>query len=165
LPDGKQRVTLAWNDSGKFEDRWVYLRKSKIKNQKSKMENQIRNPEINDTKCIWTRGLPDIIYLPVAHGEGKFIADEKLLQELEENNQIVFQYVDEKGNLAGYPYNPNGSLKNIAGISDPSGRILGLMPHPERFIHKTQYPRWRREKIKIPHGRLIFKNAIRFLSR
>jgi phosphoribosylformylglycinamidine synthase len=151
IPDGKQRVTLAWNDSGKFEDRWIYLQTPKTDNRKP--------------KCVWTKNLPEIIYLPVAHGEGKFIVDKKILEDIEENNQIVFQYVDEKGKLAGYPYNPNGSVKNIAGICDPSGRILGLMPHPERFIHLTQHPRWRREKIKIPHGEFIFRNAIRFLSR
>lgn len=143
-PDGKQVVTLAWNDSGKFEDRWVYLKV---------------------TRCIWTKKLPEIIYLPVAHGEGKFVANEdSVINELEKDNQIVFQYVDEKGNLAGYPYNPNGSLRNIAGITDLSGRILGLMPHPERFIYKQQHPRWKREKIQIPHGRLIFKNGVDYFK-
>ena len=146
VPDGKQRVTLVWNDSGKFEDRWTYLKVHQA------------------NTCIWTKDLPQIIYLPVAHGEGKFIADERLLQELEENNQIVFQYVDQKGNLAGYPYNPNGSLKNIAGVCDPSGRILGLMPHPERFIQKVQHPRWMREEISTPAGRLIFRNGVRYFK-
>lgn len=145
-PDGKQRATLAWNDSGKFEDRWVYLR--------------VRD----DNKCVWAKDLPPVIYLPVAHGEGKFIVgDQSLLDELEKNGQVVFQYVDEEGNLAGYPYNPNGSMRNIAGICDPSGRILGLMPHPERFIHRTQHPRWTRERIDNPDGKLIFKNGLRYL--
>lgn len=146
IPDGRQRATLAWNDSGKFEDRWTYL---KVPSRQ---------------RCVWTEDLPDIIYLPVAHGEGKFIADEKILQELEENTQIVFQYVNEEGNLTGYPYNPNGSLKNIAGICDPSGKILGLMPHPERFIQKVQHPRWMREEISVPVGRLIFRNGLKYFK-
>lgn len=143
--DGKQCVSLAWNDSGRFEDRWVYLR-------------------TKDSICNWSKSLPDIIYLPVAHGEGKFIADDGLLDELEKNGQVVFQYCDEKGNLKDYPYNPNGSLRNIAGICDPSGRILGLMPHPERFVQPTQHPRWSRERIDVPHGRLLFQNGLSFLK-
>lgn len=142
--DGIQQVTLTWNDSGKFEDRWVYLKKN--------------------SNSVWTRSLPEIIYLPVAHAEGKFVAEEGVLEQLEQAGQIAFQYVDEKGQLAGYPYNPNGSQKNIAGITDPSGRILGLMPHPERFIQRTQHPRWKRESILQPSGRLIFKNGIEFFS-
>ena len=85
--------------------------------------------------------LPEIIYLPVAHGEGKFITQDKsTLENLKKNRQIVFQYCDEKGNLAGYPHNPNGSEDNIAGICDETGRILGLMPHPERHIEVSQHP-------------------------
>lgn len=143
--DGNQCATLAWNDSGKFEDRWVYLK-------------------TNKNNSPWLKTLPEVIYLPVAHGEGKFIADQEVLEQLENNNQIAFQYVDKEGNLNCYPFNPNGSLKNIAGITDPSGRILGLMPHPERFIHKTHHPRWTREEISVPHGKLIFKNAILYFK-
>jgi len=120
----KQEASLIINDSGKFEARWVYL----------------KNPQ---NKCVWTKGLPEVIYLPVAHGEGKFVTGEKkALARLKRNKQIVFQYCDEQGTLAGYPHNPNGSIENIAGICDETGRILGLMPHPERHIYSQQHPRW-----------------------
>jgi len=143
----RQKVTLTYNDSGRFEDRWVYL-----KNQKSKSKKQ---------KCIWTENLPEIIELPVAHGEGKFVASRETIEELKRNGQIVFQYVDEKGNLAGYPYNPNGSLENIAGICDREGLILGLMPHPERHIEYLQHPRWVRERrFGEGEGLQIFRNGV-----
>ncbi|MFH0912958.1 MAG: phosphoribosylformylglycinamidine synthase subunit PurQ, partial [Candidatus Omnitrophota bacterium] len=96
--DLRQETSLIINDSAKFEDRWVYLR--------SPVRPFARSP----VKCIWVKDLPEVIYLPVAHGEGKFIAkDELVLQRLKDNGQIVFQYCDEKGGLAGYPENPNGS--------------------------------------------------------
>jgi phosphoribosylformylglycinamidine synthase len=156
LPDlnGSQSIqaTLTINDSARFEDRWVYL-----KNQKSKIKNQ---------KCIWTNNIPEIIYLPVAHGEGKFVPRDKgVLDKLKENNRIVFQYVDEKGNLAGYPHNPNGSVENIAGICDNTGRIFGLMPHPERHIFSHQHPRWTREKPKAEgDGLAIFRNGVEYIK-
>ena len=131
LPSGKlgatQDVTLAWNDSGKFEDRWVILR-----------------PEFN--VCIWTQGMEEQIELPVAHGEGKFLPkNETVMEHLLGYGQIVLHYCDWQGNEAGYPWNPNGSIGNIAGICDPTGRIFGLMPHPERHVTGTQHPRWTRE--------------------
>ncbi|MFA4842793.1 MAG: phosphoribosylformylglycinamidine synthase subunit PurQ, partial [Candidatus Omnitrophota bacterium] len=93
-------------------------------------------------KCIWTRNLPEIIYLPVAHGEGKFVAKDKtVLGRLKKNGQVVFQYCNEKGKLTGFPDNPNGSQENIAGICDETGRVFGLMPHPERHISYQQHPR------------------------
>lgn len=139
-----QEVSLIINDSGKFEDRWVYL-----KNQ----------------KCIWTKNLPEIIYLPVAHGEGKFVVKDKaVLNKLKKNRQIVLQYCDEKGSLAEYPYNPNGSVENIAGICDESGRIFGLMPHPERHIAVLQHPRWE-SKNKEGDGFFIFKNGVEYARR
>jgi phosphoribosylformylglycinamidine synthase len=146
----EQDASLIINDSGKFEDRWVYL-KSKSKNQKSKIGQ----------RCVWTKGLPEVIYLPVAHGEGKFVVKDKAaLNRLQVNHQIVFQYCDEDGNLAGYPCNPNGSFKNIAGICDDTGRILGLMPHPERHIDFTHHPRWTSlRKRKEGDGLQIFRNA------
>lgn len=151
----KQTATLSINDSGKFEDRWVYLKAQSAKAGKPQ-------------NCIWTKGLPEIIYLPVAHGEGKFIAqDKKVLGELEENNQIVLRYCDGKGSLKGYPYNPNGSEEHIAGISDLSGSILGLMPHPERHIFKTQHPGYRRlkDKIKEGDGLAVFRNGIEYAKK
>jgi len=142
--DLAQETSLIINDSGKFEDRWVYLK---------------------NHKCIWTKGLPEIIYLPVAHGEGKFITKNKpVLERLKENRQVVFQYCDEKGNLAGYPFNPNGSMDNIAGICDETGRILGLMPHPERHIVVTQHPR-RQQAGKEGGGLSIFKNGVEYARK
>ncbi len=134
-----QPVTLTNNDSGKFECRWVYLKV----NEKS--------------PCVFTKGMRDM-YIPIAHGEGKLVAEPGVADKL----NIVVQYVDEKGNTrAGYPYNPNGSIIDIAGICDASGRIFGLMPHPEDFIRGTQHPRWTRETPrKTGDGLQIFQNAV-----
>jgi phosphoribosylformylglycinamidine synthase I len=134
-----QPVTLTNNDSGKFECRWVYLKANK------------KSP------CVFTKGI-DVICAPVAHGEGKLVAEPDMVEKL----NIVVQYVDEKGNAgAGYPYNPNGSVKDIAGICDASGRIFGLMPHPEDFIRPTQHPRWTRQKPEEGlYGLQIFTNAV-----
>jgi len=150
----EQEVSLTINDSGKFEDRWVYLKKPETSNQK---------PE----KYIWTKDLPEVIYLPVAHAEGKFVvSNARVMERLKKNNQIVLQYCNEDGNLAGYPYNPNGSIENIAGICDETGRIFGLMPHPERHIDFYQNPRWTRQKTKKnPDGAYIFKNGIEYVKR
>ena len=147
-------ATLSFNDSGKFEDRWIYL-KTKT------------NGRMSANRCVWTRDIKDIIYLPVAHGEGKFIPkDNKILNALKKNGQIVFQYVDEKNRLAGYPYNPNGSFYNIAGICDTTGRILGMMPHPERHILGTHHPRWTREGLKkFGDGIKIFKNGVSYAKK
>lgn len=154
----RQSVSLTNNDSGKFEDRWTYLKNLKTKRQ----------------KCIWTRGLPGIIYLPVAHGEGKFITkDKNILENLYQNSQIVLQYCSSDGILEGYPDNPNGSLDNIAGICDRTGRIFGLMPHPERHILATQHPRWMREAgftsrqrlNKEGDGLLIFRNGVEYAAK
>lgn len=140
----KEEVTLTFNDLGRFEDRWVRL---KI-NQKS--------------NCIWTKGIEGL-YLPIRHGEGKFIAkDDKVREILDKQNQIVAQYMDDQGNLADYPFNPNGSEKNIAAICDETGRIFGLMPHPEGFLFPQNHPRWTREKIQRGEGLKIFKNAVDF---
>jgi len=136
---GAQPVTLTNNDSGKFECRWVYLKVNK------------KSP------CVFTRGMQGI-YAPIAHGEGKLTAAPGVLEKL----NIVVQYVDEKGKTeAGYPDNPNGSVKDIAGICDTSGRIFGLMPHPEDFIRWTQHPRWTREKLRQDlYGLQVFINAV-----
>ncbi len=146
----QQTTSLIINDSGKFEDRWVYLR-----NPKSKIQNQ---------KCVWTKNLPEVIYLPVAHGEGKFVAKDKfILERLSKKGQIVFQYCDDTGKLTGYPHNPNGSIENISGICDETGRILGLMPHPERHVLHQQHPRWTENKInKAGDGFQIFKNGVEY---
>ncbi|MDP2931095.1 MAG: phosphoribosylformylglycinamidine synthase I [Chloroflexota bacterium] len=140
LPDGVAPVmTLTNNDSGKFECRWVYL----AANEKS--------------PCVFTRGI-ERMYLPVAHGEGKVVADPKVLPEL----NAVLYYTDEHGDrLAGYPHNPNGSMGNIAGICDATGRVFALMPHPERHIRGSQHPRWPGEGAKeFGDGFQIFRNAV-----
>lgn len=149
-------TTLTLNDSAKFEDRWVYLKILQSKYLK-------RRP----TKCVWTHGINDIIYLPVAHGEGKFIPkDKKILEYLKKEGMIVFEYVDENGNKKGYPCNPNGSVENIAGICDRTGRIFGLMPHPERHISYLQHPRWTRSNYRGKgDGFTIFKNGVDFCKK
>ena len=144
-----QQVTVTYNDSGRFEDRWVYLR-----------VNQNSN-------CIFTRGI-EKLYFPVRHGEGKFVPrDGDVLNRLRENNQIVVQYVGENGESnPGYPWNPNGSVGDVAGISDESGKIFGLMPHPEAYIHFTNHPRWTREKLpEEGMGVQIFRNAIEYVKK
>lgn len=152
--DDNSEVTLTLNDSGKFEDRWVYLKTFECGGPKTNFHG----------KCVWTKDLNDVIYLPIAHGEGKFIPkNESALRKLKERNLIVFQYVDERGNIEGYPHNPNGSVFNIAGITDPTGKILGMMPHPERHIEFTQHPRWTKSSKKGPgDGFKIFRNGIEF---
>lgn len=149
----KQDISLIINDSGKFEDRWVYLKS--------------QGPETKNRKCVWTQGLPEIIYLPVAHGEGKFIAqDKQALDKLRKNQQVVFRYCDEKGNFSGYPRNPNGSEDNIAGICDETGRILGMMPHPERHIDIAQHPRASEfSRRQEGDGLQIFRNGIEYIKK
>lgn len=147
-------ASLIINDSGKFEDRWVYLKSSRFRVHSSQR------------KCVWTKNLPEIIYLPVAHGEGKFvIRDIAVLERIKKNRQIVFQYCDREGNLAGYPFNPNGSAENIAGICDETGRILGLMPHPERHSFNTQHPQWTGLRAKEAEGSLIFRNGVEYARK
>lgn len=142
-----QIATLDFNDSNRFEDRWVYLK-------------------TNNTECVFTKGIEGIISLPVAHAEGKFLTrDKETLDRIKKNSQIVFEYVNEKGEKAGYPYNPNGSVENIAGICDPTGKVLGLMPHPERFVRITQHPKWHTSNIKKPDGLLIFQNSVDYVKK
>jgi len=141
--DFTQKVTLTNNDSGRFEDRWVYLRVS--------------------SNNVWLGGLKGLISLPVAHGEGKFYAERAILDKIEANSQVALRYVDSKGNQARYPFNPNGSLNDIAGISDSSGRVLGLMPHPERFIFKHHWPFWKQKEL-APQGLEFFKNAVNYFK-
>jgi len=149
-PEYNIEATLSLNDSGKFEDRWVYLTKSPKKNE----------------KCVWTRDLPEIVYIPVAHAEGKFIPkNDKALKTLRDNGQIVFRYTARNGSPAGYPHNPNGSIDDIAGICDPTGRILGMMPHPERHVTYLQHPNWRRtpqNREDMGIGLKIFENGVKF---
>lgn len=140
-----QSVSLVTNDSESFEDRWVYLR-------------------VNAERSVFTKGIEPIITLPVAHAEGKFVVkDDRILKDIEDH--IVFLYVNRNGDAAGYPYNPNGSVLNIAGITDKSGRILGLMPHPERHVSYLQHPyHTRRRCSEVGDGLQIFKNAVEYFK-
>ncbi len=137
------RITLAANDSGRFECRWVHL----AVNEKS--------------PCVFTRGM-ERLYIPVAHGEGKVVADPGILAQL----NVVVSYTDERGDSeAGYPYNPNGSVADIAGICDSSGRIFALMPHPERHIRGTQHPQWTRLGARqYGDGFPVFQNAVKWVK-
>ena len=148
---GKMQATLTNNDSGHFDCRWVNL----------KIEPK--------SKCVFLNNKNtsdnNLISLQVAHGEGKFFADNKTLRTVEQSNLVVFRYVDEKGKpTQKYPQNPNGSLNAIAGICDTTGRILGLMPHPERFVKIEQHPNWRRLNVQKPQGLPIFENMIEFVQ-
>jgi len=144
-----QKATVFDNDCGRFECRWVHLKAA------------------DNGNCIFTKGMPEIISLPIAHGEGKVMFDsEDTRRALWENNQVVYQYVDESGEFGGYPVNPNGSTDHIAGICDPSGRVFGLMPHPERNVRPRHHPLWTRGGIpKVPDGIHIFKNAVKFAKK
>lgn len=148
----RQEASLIINDSGKFEDRWVYLKSPRS--------------TVHGPRCVWTKDLPKIIYLPVAHGEGKFVTKDKaLLARLKKNSQIIFQYCDSNGKAGGYPDNPNGSVEGIAGICDETGRILGLMPHPERHFSAIQHPRWEKRSDKEGDGLQIFRNGVEFAKK
>ncbi len=140
-----RHVSLGHNDSARYEDRWVNMRV---------------NP---NSPCIFTKGL-EYITCPVRHGEGKIIPnDETCLKRLQDEELITLQYVDADLNITQkYPENPNGSPLGIAGICDPSGRMLGLMPHPEAFHHVTNHPGWTRGEVSPP-GTLLFVNAIKYL--
>lgn len=146
-----QWVTLTFNDSGKFEDRWVHLRM----NSKS--------------HCVFTQGI-ECISLPVRHGEGKFmVKDEGVLKRLHTRSQVVMQYStnDYREWTAKYPLNPNGSVDGIAGICDESGRLLGMMPHPEAYLHYTNHPQWTRTHSQGEEGMgvTIFRNAAHYVKK
>jgi phosphoribosylformylglycinamidine synthase len=138
-----QAATLTNNDSGKFEDRWVKLRTD------------------TDRCAFLAKG--DCLDLPVAHGEGKFIsAESHPLSALEKAGQVALRYVGPDGKTgAGYPWNPNGSAGDVAGICDPTGRILGLMPHPERHALPWHHPQWtRRPPATEGDGLALFKRGV-----
>lgn len=143
----EQTVTITYNDSGKFEDRWVYLA-----------------PQ--SERCIFIEP-GRRIYLPIAHAEGKVVSrDQASLENLKSEGQIAFKYVDKDGKEGDYPINPNGSVDSIAGLTDSTGRVLGLMPHPERFTRPTHHPHWSRFKDKPdPDGMTIFNNAVKFIRQ
>ncbi len=146
--DRAVKTTLMTNDSGKFEDRWVHLR------------------VVGESP--WLEGCKKTIYLPVAHAEGKFVTqDKKVLERLCSNGQVAFRYCTADGTRPRYPQNPNGSIDDIAGITDKTGRILGIMPHPERHFLFTQHPFWTRlpKNSKFGDGAKIFENGMTYMKK
>jgi phosphoribosylformylglycinamidine synthase len=139
-------ATLAHNESGKFEDRWVHLQAV---------------PERTPFLKGYTR-----LYVPVAHAEGRFLVRESwILKGLEQTGQVVLRYVDGAGDSANYPANPNGSEGNVAGICDATGRVVGLMPHPERHVLPTQHPQWTRLGLAPEgDGLRLFRNAVDYFQ-
>jgi phosphoribosylformylglycinamidine synthase I len=152
---GLQQATLAPNAEGYFIDRWVRL----------SVETQ--------SNSVFTKNITSL-RLPVRHGEGRFVAkDSEMLREIEEKRLVSLRYCDDQNRPANrFPLNPNGSENAIAGVCDPSGRILGLMPHPEAAVSIYQYPDWARKKQNalrrnIPfseegEGIVLFKNAYEY---
>lgn len=147
VEQGQRYATLTFNARGHFECRWVTLRPT-------------------PSKCMWTRGLTDLIDCPVAHGEGNFtLSDPGLLADLYVNGQIALTYAHADGTPAhgAYPANPNGSLADIAGVCNPQGNVLGLMPHPENHIHAFQHPHHSRG-FRGRLGLKLFENGVNTLK-
>jgi phosphoribosylformylglycinamidine synthase len=166
LPPDREKgpaATLTTNDSGKYEDRWVHL-------------------ETRGSKCVFLEGI-ERMYLPVAHAEGKFVArDESVLDGLDVADQLVLRYISPRPLREGldvspesgcksnnailpFPENPNGAQANVAGVCDTTGRVLGLMPHPERHLDPLQHPRWTRgEAGEVGDGFQIFLNAVKYFG-
>ncbi|MCE1254355.1 MAG: phosphoribosylformylglycinamidine synthase I [Anaerolineae bacterium] len=139
--------TLTFNQGGHFECRWTVMK------------------PVSST-CVWTRGLESLIECPIAHGEGNFqVTDSAILDELIQKDQIALTYSDLSGNPANgaYPTNPNGSLVDIAGICNPQGNVLGLMPHPENHIGPYQHPQWTRGISRFS-GLPLFQNGVKYTS-
>ena len=151
IPD----ACLNINDSNRFECRPTYLKHE------------------NNVKCIFTKKISkdDIRLIHSAYAEGKLLfpikKEKKYLKELEENDQIVFRYVDPDGKYADYPWNPNGSVENIAGICNRDGNVFGMMPHPERVFHRHQHPDWTRNGLKdnVGDGRAVFESVVDYICK
>jgi phosphoribosylformylglycinamidine synthase len=147
-----QPATLSWNDHGRFEDRWVHL-------------------AVDKTPCVFLQGVQHM-YLPMAHAEGKFVAEnETVLSELKHAGRLCLRYCEGESGAVDddrleFPANPNGADANVAGVCDTSGRVLGLMPHPERHIDATQHPAWTRrsEQPAAGDGLVMFENAVRWFE-
>ena len=154
----RRSVALTYNDCGNFRDQWVKV---------------AVDP---DSPCVFTKGIATLD-MPVRHGEGKFYTEAQILQTLTDNHQLTMQYALPDGRTAGgtFPDNPNGSLADIAGICDPTGRIFGLMPHPEAYNHVTNHPDWSRQHEQAKRGQTapagtagagirIFENAVAYFG-
>lgn len=141
-------ATLTWNNHGRFEDRWVHL-------------------AVDSTPCVFLRDVKRM-YLPMAHAEGKFVASSpQILSELKSQGRLAIRYSKNESsgvedNILPFPSNPNGADANVAGVCDVSGRVFGLMPHPERHLEPTHHPAWTRrvEQPEYGDGFAIFKNAV-----
>lgn len=148
--DFRQEVTLTHNDSGRFEDRWVNLQATQ------------------NTHCVWVKGL-DQLELPIRHGEGKFIPrDSGVLDTLRSRGMVALRYCHADGRAAQgqFPANPNGSIDDVAGICDATGRVFGLMPHPEAHTERTHHPRWTREdRPGEGIGLRVFRNAVEYVRQ
>ncbi|MBI2353578.1 MAG: phosphoribosylformylglycinamidine synthase subunit PurQ [Deltaproteobacteria bacterium] len=146
-----QRTTLTFNDCGRFQDRWTYLKLDPA------------------SPSVFTQGIAKGIYLPMRHGEGKFLCDsEATLERIEQEHLAVLKYSgpDYAQPTMEFPENPNGAQNAIAGLCDQSGRIMGLMPHPEAFVHYTQHPRWTREELpEEGDGLILFRNAAEYARK
>ncbi len=150
------QVAFTHNTSARYEDRWVRLK-------------------VEKTNSVFTKGI-DFLFIPVAHGEGCFYAPDNMINRIIENRQIALKYAKPDGSLAKgeFPHNPNGALHDVAGITDPTGRVLALMPHPERHIFFTQHPTWTwlkekylRENRSLPEqgeGLKVFENAVKWFG-
>ncbi|QDT02426.1 Phosphoribosylformylglycinamidine synthase [Rubripirellula lacrimiformis] len=144
----KPPATLTWNNHGRFEDRWVHL-------------------AVDKTPCVFLKDI-DQMYLPMAHAEGKFVAaDDESLSTLRKAGRLALRYADpDQGGVQDevlpFPINPNGADANVAGVCDSTGRVFGLMPHPERHIDATHHPFWTRRKEQPEHGDglKMFQNAV-----
>ncbi|GLI36567.1 phosphoribosylformylglycinamidine synthase subunit PurQ [Geobacter hydrogenophilus] len=146
----KQTATLTFNDCGRFQDRWVYLKVD------------------STSPSVYTKGVEKGLYLPMRHGEGKFVVDAPAtLAAIEEKHLAVFKYSDAAYNAPTmeFPLNPNGSVNAIAALCNETGRLMGMMPHPEAFVHRTQHPRWTREELpEEGDGLVLFKNAAEYVK-
>lgn len=151
LPD----AVLNINDSNRFECRPTLLKHE------------------NNGKCVFTSKIPkdEVRLIPSAHAEGKLLfpldKQEKYLKRLEDNDQIVFRYVDPDGNYAGYPWNPNGSISNLAGICNNIGNVFGMMPHPERTFHRHQHPDWTKNGLNsdFGDGKAVFESVVDYICK
>ncbi len=150
----RPEAVLATNASDRFECRPALLKHE------------------NSGSCVFTQKIPKdkVILAPCAHAEGQFLfpkeKEEELLKRLIDNDQIVFRYVDDKGEYAGYPWNPNGALYNIAGICNERGNVFGMMPHPERVFYRYTHPDWMRENTNdwVGDGKAVFESVLEYTA-